>query len=75
MSTKNIRKSCIFLSLGQIPETTTTDCEAKGNEPDSVIRFVCPCGKCSLEAYLQKGCPKSCIPYLGMTTLSEEDQV
>ena len=61
-----------FLSLGQIPETTTTDCEAKESESD--IQFQCPCGKCSLETYLQDGCPKSCTPYLGMTTLSKADQ-
>ena len=58
--------------LGQIPETTTTDYEAKKSESD--IQFRCPCGDCSLETYLQDGCPKSCIPYLGMTTLSEEDR-
>ena len=61
-----------FLSLGQIPETTMTDCEVKESESD--IQFQCPCGECSLETYLQDGCPKSCIPYLGMTTLSKADQ-
>ena len=64
--------NCHFLSSGQIPETTTTDCEAK--ESESNIKFRCPCGECSLETYLQGGCPKSCIPYLGMTTLSKADQ-
>ena len=54
------------------PEITTTDCDAKECEAD--IRFQCPCGKCSLEIYLKDGCPKSCIPYLGMTTLSKGDQ-
>jgi hypothetical protein len=49
-----------------------TGSEAKESESD--IEFQCPCGKCTLETYLQHGCPKSCIPYLGMTTLSEEDQ-
>ena len=53
-------------------ETTKTDYDAKEGEFD--IRFKCPCGECSLETYLQDGCPKSCIPYLGMTTLSKEDQ-
>ena len=61
-----------FLSLGQIPETTTPDCEAKESESD--IQFQCPCGKCSLETYLQNGCSQSCIPYLGMTTLSKMDK-
>ena len=61
-----------FMSLGQIPETTTTDYEAKESESD--IQFQCPCGKCSLETYLEDGCPQSCIPYLGMTSLSKEDQ-
>ena len=61
-----------FLSLGQIPETTPPDCEAKESESD--IKFQCPCGICSLETYLQDGCPKSCIPYLGMTTLSKADK-
>ena len=28
--------------------------------------FKCPCGKCSLMVYLRNGCPKSCVPYLGM---------
>ena len=58
--------------IWRLPGTTTTDCEAKESESD--IRFECPCGECSLETYLQEGCPKSCIPYLGMTTLSKEDQ-
>lgn len=49
-----------------------TDYEAE--ECESVIKFQCPCGECSLESYLQEGCPKSCIPYLGMTTLSKGDQ-
>ena len=53
-------------------ETTTTDCDAKESEGD--IRFCCPCGKCSLETYLQDDCPESCIPYLGMTTLSQGDK-
>ena len=58
----------------QFPETTKTDCDAKENGSESDIQFRCPCGECSLETYLQDGCPQSCIPYLGMTTLSEEDQ-
>ena len=49
-----------------------TVCGAKENE--SIIEFKCPCGECFLETYLKKGCPKSCIPYLGMTTLSKGDQ-
>ena len=59
-----------FVSLlnYQLPETTTTDCDAKE------IEFHCPCGECSIETYLQDGCPKSGIPYLGMTTLSEGDK-
>ena len=61
-----------FLSLGQIPETTMTDCEAKESESD--IQFRCPCGECSLKTHLQDGCHKSCIPYLEMTTLSKEDK-
>ena len=61
-----------FLSVGKIPEATMTDCDAMETKSD--ITFKCPCGECSLETYLQKGCPKSCIPYLGMTTLSKEDQ-
>ena len=43
-------------------------------ETESIIEFQCPCGECSLETYLKKGCPKSCIPYLGMTALSKGDQ-
>ena len=49
-----------------------TDHEANESESDSIIRFECPCGKFSVETYLQDGCPKSCIPYLGMTTLSKD---
>ena len=52
--------------------TSTAACEAE--ETESIINFECPCGGCSLETYLQDGCPISCIPYLGMTNLSEEDQ-
>ena len=61
-----------FLSSGQTSETTTTDCEAKESESD--IQFQCPCRKCSLETYLEDGCPQSYIPYLGMTTLSKADK-
>ena len=60
------------MSSGQIPETTTTDYEAK--ESESNIKFRCPCGECSLETYLEDGCPQSRIPYLGMTTLNKADQ-
>jgi hypothetical protein len=60
--------------IWHLSETNTTDhdCDVKESEFD--IRFECPCGECLLETYLQDGCPKSCIPYLGMTTLSEEDR-
>jgi hypothetical protein len=55
-------KPLIIITLNwQLPETTTTDCKAKKSESD--IKFECPCGECSLETYLQRGCPKSCIPY------------
>ena len=67
-----MRKFNLFLSLGQLPKTTTTDCEVKETESD--VKFECPCGECSVETYLQEGCPQSCIPHLGMTTLSKEDQ-
>ena len=53
-------------------DTATTNSQAE--ESESIIEFQCPCGKCSLEVYLRGGCPKSCIPYLGITTLSEGDQ-
>ena len=62
----------MIIIICQPPGTTTTDCDAKESESD--IRFECPCGECSLETYLEDGCPQSCIPYLGRTTLSEEDQ-
>jgi hypothetical protein len=52
--------------------TTTTDNGAQ--ESESIREFQCPCGECLLETYLQDGCPKSRIPYLGITTLSEEDK-
>ena len=57
----------------QLPESTTTGYDVEA-ESESVIKFECPCSECSLEAYLQNGCPKSCVPYLGMTTLSKSDQ-
>ncbi len=63
--------SVLFIIL-KLPETTITDSEAE--ESESNVRFECPCGECSIETYLQDGCPKSCIPYLGMTTLSKGDQ-
>ena len=56
----------------QLSETTMTNYDAKESEGD--VRFHCPCGECSVETYLQDGCPKSGIPYLGMNTLSKEDQ-
>ena len=63
------------MDTGAVHEQTiskATGCDAK--ESESIIEFHCPCGECSLETYLQKGCSESCIPYLGMTTLSKGDQ-
>ena len=61
--------------IWRLSGTTISDCEAKESESDSVRIFECPCRECSLETYLQGGCPQSCIPYLGRTFLCEEDQV
>ena len=58
--------------IWQLPGTTATDGDTTESESD--IQFQCPCGECSVETYLQEGCPKSCIPYLEMTSLSEEDR-
>ena len=60
--------------IWQFPETTTTSSDHDVKESESEVQFRCPCGECSIETYLQDGCPKSCIPYLGMTTLSKEDR-
>ena len=48
----------------------------KGEETE---QFRCPCGKCELLPYLDKGCPKtdseSCsYPYLPVNTLSKDDR-
>ena len=39
--------------------------------------FRCPCGECSLESYLDQGCPKSSsssYPYLDVSKLDEDDK-
>ena len=39
--------------------------------------FCCPCGRCSLESYLEDGCPKSnsdSFPYLDISRLDEYDK-
>jgi hypothetical protein len=61
-----------MLLIWQLSGTTINDTDIK--ESESGTKFQCPCGECLLETYLQDGCPKSCIPYLGMTSLSKEDQ-
>jgi hypothetical protein len=60
--------------IWQLSEINTTDHDCNVKESESDIKFECPCGECLLETYLKDGCSKSCIPYLGKTTLSEEDQ-
>lgn len=43
----------------------------------TVNEFQCPCGRCDLLSYLDKGCPKSSshsYPYLLLSDLSEEDK-
>ena len=65
------KRKRFFVSLihCQLPETPMTDYDPKEREGD--IIFQCPCRECSLEIYLQDGCPESGIPYLGMTTLNK----
>ena len=39
--------------------------------------FRCPCGQCSLESYIEDGCPKSnsdSFPYLDISKLDEDDK-
>ena len=44
---------------------------------DTCEVFRCPCGECSLESYLENGCPKSnsdSFPYLDISKLDEDDK-
>ena len=44
---------------------------------DAYEVFRCPCGECSLESYLEDGCPKSnssSFPYLDVSNLNEDDK-
>ena len=46
---------------------------------DACEVFRCPCGQCSLESYLEDGCPESnsanSFPYLDISRLDEDDKV
>ena len=51
--------------------------EDKGEVDDDSEVFHCPCKNCSLESYLEDGCPKSNIdsfPYLDISKLDEDDK-
>ena len=54
--------------------------EAEGNNDgcgDAYEVFHCPCGQCSLESYLEDGCPESnsdSFPYLDISKLDEDDK-
>ena len=37
-------------------------------------KFHCPCGKCTLEDYLRKGCREGNFPYLELSRLDEDDR-
>lgn len=44
---------------------------------NSEDNFRCPCGKCDLDSYLDKGCPKTTsqsYPYLELSKLNEDDK-
>ena len=59
------------ISPRKINEATVED--TCTNE-DVVRVFQCPCGQCTLESYLERGCPKSQCPYLEMSKLSQDDK-
>ena len=51
--------------------------ERTDNAEDADEVFRCPCGKCSLESYLESGCPKSnsiSFPYLNIGMLDEDEK-
>ena len=51
--------------------------EAEDKVDDDREVFRCPCGNCSLESYLEDGCPKSntdSVPYLDISKLDEDDK-
>ena len=51
--------------------------EAEDMVDDDREVFRCPCGNCSLESYLEDGCPKSnmdSFPYLDVSKLDEDDK-
>ena len=66
-------KLVVCMHTGDVHERINSEA-TDFDKSESIIEFRCPCGECSLETYLQEGCPKSCIPYLGMATLSKGDQ-
>ena len=59
--------------------TGTVECmvEAEDHHEDPHEMFRCPCRVCSLESYLEVGCPKSnsdSFPYLDSSNLDEDDK-
>ena len=52
--------------------------EDKINSDDETYEvFHCPCGQCSLESYIEDGCPRSnsdSFPYLDISKLDEDDK-
>ena len=51
-------------------EAHLTNVDERTSEPI----FRCPCKGCTLESYLNRGCPKSYYPYLEMSRLSQNDK-
>ena len=60
-------------------ENATSNCRLSTDQKQdefSEVVFQCPCGKCTLEFYLNNGCPKthsSPYPYLKLSKLFEDD--
>ena len=71
-------KSITIISNGDRNATCTQRPLTNQEPPDSgKVSFRCPCGKCTLESYLEKGCSKQrslAYPYLDLQRLSEDEQ-
>lgn len=61
-------------------ESATSNCRLSTDQKQDEFHekvFRCPCGQCTLEFYLNNGCPKtqsSPYPYLKLSKLSEDDR-
>ena len=67
-----------YIGTNELVPCEGEEIEKSANIPDNVDKvFCCPCEECSLESYLDKGCPQSTsssFPYLDVRKLDEDDK-